>query len=169
MSEKQTPPNLPLLGEESRLPLTRGIEGVAVLTNCELCTQDGGEVIYRNDFLRVVLVDDADYPGFCRVICNLHIREMTDLAIAQRSQLMMTVCKVEQAIRDIMRPDKINLASLGNMTPHLHWHVVPRYQNDKHFPQAIWGAPQRGASAPLMADWKPLLIDTLRTRLGVTC
>lgn len=134
--------------------------------SCELCTQDGGEVIFRNDFLRVVLVDDADYPGFCRVICNAHIREMTDLAIAQRSQLMMTVCKAEQAIRDIMRPDKINLASLGNMTPHLHWHVIPRYQNDKHFPQPIWGVAQRAASQPLTVDWKTALIQTLRARLS---
>ena len=138
--------------------------------NCELCTQDGGEVIFRNDFLRVVLVDDADYPGFCRVICNAHIREMTDLAIAQRSQLMMTVCKVEQVIRDIMRPDKVNLASLGNVTPHLHWHIIPRYANDKHFPQPIWGVAQRAASAPLAQNNKAILIATLRAQLTApTC
>lgn len=137
--------------------------------SCELCQQDGGEVIYRNDFLRVVLVDDADYAGFCRVICNAHIKEMTDLAIAQRSQLMMTVCKVEQAIRDIMRPDKINLASLGNMTPHLHWHVIPRYRNDKHFPQAIWGTPQRDGAVSLPQAWKATLITTLQAHLNAPC
>jgi diadenosine tetraphosphate (Ap4A) HIT family hydrolase len=137
--------------------------------SCELCQQDGGEVIYRNDFLRVVLVDDADYAGFCRVICNAHIKEMTDLAIAQRSALMMTVCKVEQAIRDIMRPDKINLASLGNMTPHLHWHVIPRYQNDKHFPQAIWGAAQRAGCVLLPNNWKATLITTLQAHLNASC
>ncbi len=133
--------------------------------SCELCEQDGGEVIFRNDFLRVVLVDDADYPGFCRVICNAHIREMTDLEIAQRSQLMMTVCKVEQVLRDVLRPDKINLASLGNMTPHLHWHIIPRHADDKHFPQPIWGTPQRVASRAAPDAWKPLLINTLRAHL----
>ncbi len=137
--------------------------------SCDLCQQDGGEVIFRNDFLRVVLVDDADYAGFCRVICNAHIKEMTDLAIAQRSQLMMTVCKVEQAIRDIMRPDKINLASLGNMTPHLHWHVIPRYRNDKHFPQAIWGTPQRDGDVSLPQAWKATLINTLQAHLNAPC
>lgn len=133
--------------------------------SCALCEQDGGEVIFRNDFLRVVLVEDADYPGFCRVICNAHIREMTDLEIAQRSQLMMTVCKVEQAIRDVLHPDKINLASLGNMTPHLHWHVIPRYRDDRHFPQAIWAAPQRTATRSIPEGWRQTLATTLRASL----
>lgn len=133
--------------------------------SCELCIQDGGTVIFRNDFLRVVLVEDADYPGFCRVICNTHLAEMTDLAIVQRSAMMMTVCKVEQAVRDVMHPDKINLASLGNMTPHLHWHIIPRYAKDKHFPQPIWGVAQRVASRVVPADWRDTLISTLRERL----
>jgi len=128
--------------------------------------QDGGAVIFRNDFLRVVLVEDADYPGFCRVICNTHLAEMTDLEIAQRSAMMMTVCKVEQALREVMRPDKINLASLGNMTPHLHWHVIPRYRDDKHFPQPIWGVAQRVASRVVPADWRARLIATLKVRLA---
>jgi diadenosine tetraphosphate (Ap4A) HIT family hydrolase len=133
--------------------------------NCELCTQDGGEVIFRSDFLRVVLVDDADYPGFCRVICNAHIREMTDLAITQRSQLMMTVCKVEQVLRDIMQPDKINLASLGNMTPHLHWHIIPRYKKDKHFPQPIWGESQRMTTPQPPSDWRQQLSASIYASL----
>ena len=134
--------------------------------NCELCIDDGGEVIFRNDFLRVVLVDDADYPGFCRVICNAHIAEMTDLEIPQRSALMATVCKVEQVLREVMKPDKINLASLGNMTPHLHWHVIPRFRQDKHFPQPVWGTAQRASSGHVPADWKTNLASTLRARLG---
>lgn len=134
--------------------------------SCELCMQDGGEVIFRNDFLRVVLVDDADYPGFCRVICNAHLAEMTDLEIAQRSAMMMTVCKVEQTLREVLRPDKINLASLGNMTPHLHWHVIPRYRGDKHFPQPIWGVAQRSATRVVPSGWRNTLITTLRARLA---
>ncbi len=45
-----------------------------------------------------------------------------------------------------MQPDKMNVASLGNMTPHVHWHIVPRFRDDRHFPHPIWAAPQRERS-----------------------
>ena len=133
--------------------------------SCELCMHDGGEVIFRNDFLRVVLVEDADYAGFCRVICNAHVAEMTDLDIPQRSAMMMTVCKVEQVLRAVMQPDKVNLASLGNMTPHLHWHIIPRYVHDKHFPQPIWGVAQRASSGGAPPDWRAAVVGSLRACL----
>jgi diadenosine tetraphosphate (Ap4A) HIT family hydrolase len=112
-------------------------------TICELCDQVGGTLLWQDETCRVVLVADADYPGFCRVIWNQHIKEMTDLSAAERGHFMAIVFAVEAAIREVIHPDKINLASLGNMTPHLHWHVIPRYEHDKHFPQSIWGVGQR--------------------------
>lgn len=113
---------------------------------CELCEQVGGELLYDDSFARVVLVDDALYPGFCRVILNKHVAEMSDLDVNERTQFMSLVWHVEQVLREEMQPAKINLASLGNMTPHLHWHVIPRFADDAHFPQAIWGQVQRDVS-----------------------
>jgi hypothetical protein len=60
---------------------------------------------------------------------------------------MNVVFAVEAAVREIARPDKINLASLGNVVPHLHWHVIPRWADDPHFPDAIWAAPRRASRA----------------------
>lgn len=97
------------------------------------------EILWRDDFCRVVLLNDASYPGYCRVELLAHVKEMTDLPIHQRSRLMKVVFIVEQAIRDVLQPKKINLASLGNKTPHLHWHVLPRFEDDKHFPNSHWG------------------------------
>jgi diadenosine tetraphosphate (Ap4A) HIT family hydrolase len=115
----------------------------------------------------VVLIEDSDYPGFCRVIWQQHVKEMTDLSADERSQLMVTVFAVEAAIRETMRPDKINLASFGNLTPHLHWHVIPRYGHDKHFPQPIWGAAQREGTTSLPPDWKVQLIESVRFKLDI--
>jgi diadenosine tetraphosphate (Ap4A) HIT family hydrolase len=84
-------------------------------------------------------VGDVDYPGFCRVIWQQHAKEMTDLAPADQHHFMGTVFAVEQGLRRMLRPDKVNLASLGNMTPHLHWHVIPRFRDDRHFPHPVWG------------------------------
>jgi len=114
---------------------------------CELCDQPGGELIWQDDLCRVVHIADVNYPGFCRVILNRHVSEMTDLAEPERLRLMAVVFAVEQAVRDILRPDKINLASLGNKTPHVHWHVIPRFTHDRHFPEPIWGAAQREVPA----------------------
>ena len=114
---------------------------------CELCEQTGGELLWQNSHCRIVLVDDLDYPGFCRVIWQHHVREITDLSGEDRALLMAIVFAVEETLREIVQPDKINLASLGNMTPHLHWHVIPRFADDKHFPAPIWGQAKRKSSA----------------------
>lgn len=114
---------------------------------CELCDTDGGEILWQSELCRVVLVDEPGYPGFCRVILKRHVAEMTDLGPMGRVHFMAVVLAAEQAVRQVMAPDKINLASLGNVVPHLHWHVIPRFRGDKHFPNPIWGAAQReGAS-----------------------
>ena len=115
---------------------------------CEFCGSPGGPVLWQNELCRVVRVDEPDYPGFCRVILERHATEMTDLTAAERDGLMAVVYAVESAVRETMRPDKMNIASLGNMTPHLHWHVVPRFRDDRHFPAPIWAAPQRAAGVP---------------------
>lgn len=115
---------------------------------CEFCNSPGGPVLWQNDLCRVVRVDEPDYPGYCRVILKRHATEMTDLDGAERAGLMAVVYAVEEAIRATMHPDKMNIASLGNMTPHLHWHVVPRFRDDRHFPTPIWAAPKREAVIP---------------------
>jgi diadenosine tetraphosphate (Ap4A) HIT family hydrolase len=106
---------------------------------CELCEQVGGELLWRDAACRVVLVADSDYAGYCRVIWNAHIREMTDLPAAEREHCMRVVFAVEQTLRRACDPRKINLASFGNQAPHLHWHVIPRFEDDAHFPNSIWG------------------------------
>ncbi|CAG0981023.1 ATP adenylyltransferase [Methylophilaceae bacterium] len=137
------------------------------MSNCELCKNPGGELIWQDAFCRVVLVDDLDYPGFCRVILNRHVKEMSDLNMAERERLMTVVFVVEQVLREIMQPEKINLASLGNMTPHVHWHVIPRFRQDKTFPNPIWGRSRRETvSLSLDADTARRLKSRLQSALG---
>lgn len=112
-------------------------------SSCELCDSAGGETLWQDELCRVVLVADRDYPGYCRAILNRHVAEMTDLDTAARERLMRVVFAAEQALRALMHPAKINLASLGNMTPHLHWHIIPRFADDKHFPGSVWSEARR--------------------------
>ncbi len=116
---------------------------------CQLCREAGGETLWQDERCRLVLVADADYPGFCRVVWKRHVAEMTDLDAAERRHLMSVVFAAESALRAAARPHKVNLASLGNVVPHLHWHVIPRWRDDRHFPNPIWGAAVReGARRP---------------------
>jgi diadenosine tetraphosphate (Ap4A) HIT family hydrolase len=97
------------------------------------------------------------------VILNRHVQEMTDLSIADRTRLMTVVFAVEQVVREVVKPQKINLASLGNVVPHMHWHVIPRFADDKHFPNPIWGAAKRDANIRMVdvADLRKKVIAAL--------
>lgn len=133
--------------------------------SCDLCNETGGIVLWRDAFCRVILVEERGYPGFCRVILNAHASEMTDLAYDERVRLMQVVFAAEDAVREIMHPHKINLASLGNMAPHLHWHVIPRYPDDPHFPQPIWGRKQRDSTRAPPAGLEAKLAAALAEKL----
>jgi diadenosine tetraphosphate (Ap4A) HIT family hydrolase len=116
--------------------------------DCLLCHSLGGTVLWQNQQLRVIDACDALYPGFTRVIWTAHVVEMTDLTTADQTELLRVVLLVEQVQRLALKPDKVNLAAFGNVVPHLHWHVIPRWQDDPHFPQAVWAAlPQADAQA----------------------
>ncbi len=126
--------------------------------DCELCNSVGGLLLWQDDFCRVVLIDDNDYPGFCRVILNRHVKEMTELSAEERTRLMHKVFAVETAIRALAAPDKINLACLGNAVPHVHWHVIPRWRDDRHFPKPVWAPAERAAMPRPKPDARALAL-----------
>src|ERR1700679_1797753 len=135
------------------------------MMDCVFCREDGGELLWADDALRVVLADEPDFPGFCRVIWNAHIAEMSDLSDNEREKLMAAVNGVERAIRRVVAPAKVNLASLGNQVPHVHWHVIPRHSNDSRFPLPIWAPRQRTVSEALLSQRRAqatLLRDAVR-------
>ncbi|MBL8484712.1 MAG: HIT family protein [Rhodocyclaceae bacterium] len=121
---------------------------------CQLCREPGGELLWQDGLCRIVLVRDGEVPGILRVIWSRHVAEMTDLTRPERQHFMDSVYAAEAALRATCAPAKINLASLGNMVPHLHWHVVPRWRDDAYFPRPVWSAAQR--------EGAPRVIDSVR-------
>lgn len=139
------------------------------LAGCELCETPGGKVLHQGTQFRVVLVDDDNYPGFCRVIWRDHVKEVTDLSELDRMLLMDVLWQVEHVVREVMQPEKINLASLGNVVPHLHWHVIPRYTDDAHFPAPVWAETKRqptAASLQARIERLPALRMKMQQRLS---
>lgn len=135
------------------------------VAGCPLCESDGGELVWRDERARIILVEAERFPGFCRVVWNAHVAEQTDLPASDQAWLMRLVAQVERLLRDTMAPDKVNLAAFGNMVPHLHWHIIPRYRWDSHFPEAIWAAPQREPDGRRLAGLRERL-PALRAALA---
>lgn len=115
--------------------------------NCPLCDRSRWHVLWEDDSLFVIDAAEKDWPGFIRVVAKSHTKEMSDFTQKERHHLYDVVNEVEKAVRDVMAPDKVNLAQLGNMVPHVHWHVIARFKDDAAFPDAVW-APKKRETAP---------------------
>ena len=134
--------------------------------NCLLCLPSRYPLIWSNSDFRVVLINDHSYPGYCRVESIAHVKEMTDLSDSRRHEFMRIVFMVEEALRSHLVPEKINLATLGNITPHLHWHIIPRHKYDNHFPESIWSNPKRAEKKELSESEILTLITLVQKKLS---
>lgn len=126
------------------------------MTNCPLCSPTGENVLLKNDLFRVIQVNDADYPGYFRVIANEHIKEMSELSPEAQMRFISALSKIEKIVLENMRPTKVNWAQLGNMVPHLHWHLIARYEDDATFPDSIWSPKHRQTADDVLAKRKEL-------------
>ncbi|MCE3268561.1 MAG: hypothetical protein K0R49_813 [Burkholderiales bacterium] len=107
--------------------------------NCILCDSKNEDIVFTNDLFRIVHIKDIYYPGYVRLILNRHAAHMTDINEKEAHSIFSALLIIERCVRDILNPDRINLACFGNIVSHLHWHIIPRYKNDRHFPNPIWG------------------------------
>ncbi|HEX5286286.1 MAG TPA: HIT family protein [Polaromonas sp.] len=129
---------------------------------CALCESDGGLLVFRNEQLRIIQADEAGFPAFYRVVWNRHVAEFSDLSSAERDTCMNAVVMLEQILRSVLHPRKINLAALGNVVPHLHWHVMARFDWDSHYPAPVWSAPQRLPEVEKLAAVASLCLEVNR-------
>jgi len=116
------------------------------MSDCPYCRNTTDQVIWNDGATRVMYIDDSPFIGWCRVIWHDHALELTDLDEANRNRLMRTVFAVETGLRKLLSPAKINLASMGTAMPHVHWHIVPRFADDTHFPDPVWSTAKRPPS-----------------------
>jgi len=130
---------------------------VTAVAGCPLCETPGGRLVFEGAKLRVIHAQEEGFPAFYRVVWRDHAAEFSDLDAADRVLCMEAVVRVEQCLRDALAPTKLNIAALGNMVAHLHWHVIARFDWDSHFPGSVWAAVQRTAPAERLAAVQALL------------
>ena len=111
----------------------------------------------------VRLMDDANHPWLVLVPRIAGAVEMIDLTEAQRTHLRREIDQVAAALREVAQPDKLNIATLGNMVQQLHVHVIARYRHDVAWPKPVWGA---APAKPYAPDALAALTARWRSRLG---
>lgn len=119
---------------------------------CPLCDAAGGRLVFQGPRWRLIHAAEPGFPAFYRLVWDDHVREFSELARADRIACMEALATVEQALLRHLRPAKVNLAALGNAVPHLHWHVIARFDGDSHFPGAVWAQPLREADPALLQE-----------------
>ena len=111
---------------------------------CPMCTKWDDEPELRIAELEqcyVMLNRDQFFPGYCFVFTKDHVTELFHLAEPRRNAVMAEVSALAAALYAHFAPAKINYELLGNMVPHMHWHVVPRFTTEPLWPRPIWSEP----------------------------
>ena len=114
------------------------------LTPCPICRRwdsDAELRIAELDHSYVILNRDQFFPGYTLLFSKTHVTELFHLDRLVRGELMEEVSRTAKALFEVYRPDKINYELLGNMVPHMHWHLVPRFAKDMVWPRPIWAEP----------------------------
>jgi diadenosine tetraphosphate (Ap4A) HIT family hydrolase len=112
---------------------------------------------------RVLLMDDARFPWLILVPRIAGARELFDLDATDRASLLGELDGVGRALESLLRPDKTNIAALGNVVPQLHVHVIARYTTDAAWPRPVWGEGERVRYEPAALAER---LDAFRSALG---
>ena len=112
------------------------------MVDCPLCEDPskGMALIAELSITRAYLQPSASFRGYCILVLKRHAVEIDDLSLQERSSLMEDVARVAHAIRAVCRPAKLNYEILGNVVPHIHVHIIPRYTADPTWDRAAWFA-----------------------------
>lgn len=114
---------------------------------------------------RVLLMNDSRYPWLILVPRIPNVREWLDLSSTDQALLLAEQLQVSQCLQTLLSPDKLNIATLGNIVPQLHLHIIARFETDFAWPSPVWG---RGDSVRYPPDEKVALLARYRSALAAT-
>lgn len=112
---------------------------------------------------RVLMMDDSRYPWLILVPRLANVREWLDLSSRDQALLLAEQLQVSRCLKTLVSPDKLNIATLGNVVPQLHVHIVARFESDFAWPAPVWGI---GDSVRYPPDEKVALLGRYRSALA---
>ena len=134
-------------------------------TDFELDPQLDHDCLFLTDWplCRVLRMNDRAYPWLILVPRRSGKRDLIDLSTADQAQLLAEIAQASRAIKKALKPEKLNVAALGNVVAQLHIHVIGRFTDDTAWPRPIWGVQ---APLPFDSDEAEVEVIQWRERLG---
>lgn len=118
--------------------------------------------IYEDEVLYIE-VEKSEIP-WLKIFPKIKVKELSECDDTTRKRLFNVMLLIEKQMLNFYNPKKINIASFGNYLPHLHIHVMARFEEDSYFPEPMWGTKQREAKLhlPNFETFKQTLVKQLR-------
>ena len=104
-------------------------------------------MIFENDLV-FVEIEPSEIP-WVKVFTQRKIKEFSECTLDEKTEIFRIIDITEKQMLKYFKADKINIASFGNLLPHVHWHVMARFENDSYFPEPMWGQKQRESDLDL--------------------
>jgi diadenosine tetraphosphate (Ap4A) HIT family hydrolase len=140
------------------------------MTNCPLCdfiSQPQSHPLFLAELSETIalLGDNQGCPGWCVLILKDHHEHLAALPILRQTRIFEDVAKTANAIRQIFGPLRINYECLGNVAPHIHWHIIPRHADDPTPRAPVWGWTPEELRGPMTPADRQSLRNQLRAAL----
>jgi diadenosine tetraphosphate (Ap4A) HIT family hydrolase len=143
--------------------------------SCLLCerlkmTQERSYSYFIHEFNHsfLYLGEHQYYPGYCVLVTKGHFKEMTELPDDIGQELFQEMMQTHRALEKVFTPTKMNMCSLGNVVPHVHWHFFPRYGEDPDFKNPPWLQMQHFDSAKVTPQQREEMIRKVQMALTVS-
>jgi len=104
-------------------------------------------IIYENKTIKVE-TEESEIP-WLKIFTQHPYKEMSEVPKEIRTEIYDLLDVIEKEMLSYYTPKKINIASFGNYMPHVHWHIMARFEEDSYFPEPMWGTKQRESSLML--------------------
>lgn len=110
----------------------------------------------------VILGDAQFYRGYCVILAKTHATEIFLMPSDEAHRLFEELRLAAEAIASVIKPWKLNYACLGNVEPHVHWHIIPRSESDELRHAPIWIRPEAERNAALSIADRNEIVAALR-------
>jgi len=104
-------------------------------------------IIYENKNIKIE-VEESEIP-WLKIFTQETYKEMSEVPAEIKFEIYDLLDIIEKEMIAYYNPKKINIASFGNYMPHVHWHIMARFEEDSYFPEPMWGTKQRESDLDL--------------------